>query len=70
MTKQTQPQLPQTLTTAQLAERWSMDPVTLRRWRARGKGPSWIKLGDAGNSLVRYPLEAIELYEREQTNVR
>lgn len=65
-----QPQMPPMLTTAQLAERWSMDPVTLRRWRARGKGPSWIKLGDAGNSLVRYPLEAIELYEREQTNAR
>jgi predicted site-specific integrase-resolvase len=46
------------LTPKQLAARWSVSVHTLAAWRSAGKGPAFIKLGG-----VRYPLEAVELYE-------
>lgn len=68
--EQPKPQPSQTLTTTQLAERWAMDPRTLRRWRAQGLGPEWIKLTPASNALVRYRLEDIEAYELQQRGAR
>jgi hypothetical protein len=49
------------LSTADLAIRWSMTPVTLRRWRQDGKGPPWIRMG----RVVKYAIKEVERYERE-----
>jgi hypothetical protein len=32
-------------TEAELAERYTLSPFTLRSWRSRGTGPRWIKVG-------------------------
>ena len=49
------------LTPAKLAERWRMEVKTLSNWRVQGKGPAYVKLGDA---KVLYPLQAVEAYEQ------
>lgn len=53
------------LTTEELALRWSMDSGTIENWRNTGKGPIYIKLGNAGSSLVRYRVSDVEEYERK-----
>lgn len=50
----------ETLTPAELAERWNLAEKTLRNWRANGAGPVYVKLGRA----VLYPLRAVEAFER------
>jgi predicted DNA-binding transcriptional regulator AlpA len=42
--------LRQQLTTRQAAHYLGFDPATLRRWRAQGRGPSYIQYGRA----IRY----------------
>ena len=44
-----------------LAKRWGVAPRTLQKWRGRGIGPPYIKIGIA----VRYPPESIKKYEEE-----
>lgn len=51
------------LTPQELSERWGMKPETLLVWRRESKGPAYIKIG----SLVRYPLDEVEKYEKENT---
>ncbi len=51
------------LTPDELAERWKLHANTLNIWRMNGTGPEYIKVGQS----VRYPIEAIETYERENT---
>lgn len=46
----------------QLAERWNVSPRSLERWRWRGEGPKFLKLG----GRVVYRLHDVELYEAEQ----
>ncbi|MDD3028872.1 MAG: DNA-binding protein [Alphaproteobacteria bacterium] len=46
----------------QLAERWGVCSATLDRWRQRGRGPLFIKIG---NHVV-YRLCDIEAYENAQ----
>lgn len=53
------------LTTDELAKRWSIATNTIRRWRTEGMGPSFVKLGSGIRSAVRYRLEDIEAYERD-----
>ena len=53
------------VTTYQLAERWSLAPETLRRWRMEKKGPDYIKIGDASKNAIRYRIADIEKYEKE-----
>lgn len=48
------------LTTRQLAERLGYHPKTLRSWRKRGHGPSWIK---ASPRRVIYDLRDVEAWE-------
>lgn len=43
----------------QLANRWSMNPKTLERWRWQGCGPKFLKIG----GKVIYRLQDIEDYE-------
>ena len=54
------------LTIEQLAERWSCSDKKLAHQRVKGDGPEFLKLGDARNSPVRYPLEAVEHFETER----
>lgn len=45
----------------ELADRWSISPRTLERWRWIGEGPAYLKIG----GRVVYRLEDIERYETE-----
>ena len=54
------------LTDDQLADRWSCSVKKLANDRYAGRGPKFVKLGDARNSPVRYPLEIVEEYELER----
>jgi DNA-binding transcriptional MerR regulator len=56
---------PSALTTAELADRWGVKQVTLRRWRMVGKGPPWFRT-NGENGHVRYPLKGIIKYEKAQ----
>ncbi len=47
----------------QLAERWQTSAKTLERWRMKGIGPAYLKIG----KRVLYPLEEIEAHERRRT---
>ena len=38
------------------AERLGLKPPTLRSWRCRGVGPTFVKLGIGRNAAVRYDL--------------
>lgn len=47
---------------AEVAQRWSISPRTLERWRWTGQGPRFMKVG----GRVVYRAEDIEAYEAEQ----
>jgi predicted site-specific integrase-resolvase len=49
----------QFLNQARLANRWQISPRTLERWRWKGEGPAFVKIG----GRVVYRLEEIEAYE-------
>ena len=49
------------LTQNELAERWSVSPRSLEQARYHNSGVQYLKVG----SRVRYPLSAVEKYERE-----
>ncbi len=51
------------LTPADLAARWKVTPMTLRRWRKAGK----IKAGFLGRG-VRFSLAEVERVERDAQN--
>ena len=46
----------------ELSRRWRLSPRTLERWRYRGTGPQFLKVG----GRVIYRLEDIETFEAEQ----
>lgn len=48
------------LSTEQLADRWSVTPRTIKRWRSEGIGPRSFKVGQ----VVRYELDDVERFER------
>lgn len=48
------------LLTEDLARRWRLSPRTLERWRYRGVGPAYRRIG----ARVVYKLEEIERFER------
>lgn len=54
------------LTTAQLAKRWDIDPVTLRNWRMRNMGPPYFRPSGKGLGHVRYKVEDIEKWEESR----
>lgn len=55
----------QLLTPSELCARWKLANNTLRKWRVAGYGPAYIKLGDYRNAEVRYRLEDVEKFERD-----
>lgn len=50
------------LTPVRLAEALGVAEVTLANWRAKKKGPAWVKVGRE----VRYRREAVERWLAEQ----
>jgi hypothetical protein len=46
----------------ELSRRWRLSPRTLERWRYRGTGPQFLKVG----GRVVYRLEDIETFEAER----
>ena len=53
------------LTTKQLSERWGITEHGLRKRRMQGSGPQYVKLGEGRNAPIRYRVEDIEKYEKE-----
>jgi predicted DNA-binding transcriptional regulator AlpA len=47
-----------------LAQRWSMSPRTLQRWRQDGRGPLFLKLG----GRVVYRVSDIEAWESSRVH--
>lgn len=56
--------MPRHLHQIELATRWCISPRTLERWRWRGTGPRYIKIG----GRVVYRLEDIEAFEAAHEN--
>lgn len=54
------------LSTRELAERWSISPRTLERWRWAGEGPRFLKLG----GRVVYRIADIEAFEAAHLRTR
>lgn len=52
----------QFLDTDAVAERYGISPETVRRWRASGTGPPFVRLG----KHVRYPVPELEQWERDR----
>jgi hypothetical protein len=46
----------------ELAARWKMSVRTLQRWRVRGDGPSYMRIG----GTIRYSMADVEQYERHR----
>lgn len=49
------------ITGSQLAKRWGVSPHTVENWRARRKGPPYLKFTQG----VRYMIADIEEFERK-----
>ena len=43
----------------ELARRWGLSIGTLTRWRAQGRGPSWVRIG----KQIRYRMKDVRDYE-------
>lgn len=53
------------LNQTELAERWRISERTLERWRWRGEGPTFIKIGGS----VAYDMEDVVAYEAARRRV-
>lgn len=52
----------QLLTPKQVAELLQVQVQTLRVWRRKNTGPSWVTLGSGPQAPVRYSREAVDNY--------
>jgi len=52
---------PRHLRPHEVAARWNISPRTLERWRAKGTGPRFLRLG----RLVVYRVEDIKAFEAD-----
>jgi predicted DNA-binding transcriptional regulator AlpA len=50
---------------SEVAKRLQIKEGTLRTWRMEKRGPAYIKLGGSKTSAVRYRLEDVEQWEKE-----
>jgi len=50
------------LTTTELAERWSLSEITLKKWRQKSIGPKYVKLGGRN---VLYRIQDVIQYEKQ-----
>jgi hypothetical protein len=53
---------PPLLTDEQAASLLAVSPATLRSWRCRGIGPTFIKMGNGAKAPVRYAGSDLEQY--------
>lgn len=53
----------------QAAQHLGVSPATLRSWRCRGIGPSYVKMGRGKKSPVRYHHEDIEHFIAQSRHV-
>jgi predicted site-specific integrase-resolvase len=49
-----------------VARRWGISHRTLERWRRKGRGPAYLKIG----GRVFYRLDDVKSYEAEQSRPR
>jgi len=54
--------LPSRLTERELARHWRVTPRTLQRWREKGFGPAWLRIG----GRILYVRDEVLAYERRQ----
>lgn len=47
------------ITPRELARRWGLSVDTLKRWRAQGHGPRWVRIG----RQIRYAMKDIRDHE-------
>jgi hypothetical protein len=57
------------LSPEQVAERTGKSIQVLRKWREKGTGPAYRKVGTAKNSDVRYPEHMLQEWMQSQTLV-
>ena len=50
-------------TLRQLSDRFAVEEATLQKWRQKGEGPPYIKIGFAKNSAIRYLIADVEAWE-------
>lgn len=50
------------LTPQEVADMLKVSVDTLETWRAKRKGPSWLRLGDSKQSPIRYRREDVDGY--------
>jgi len=50
------------LTTDAVAVMLAVTTITLRRWRSAGRGPRYLKFGDARQSKCRYPADEVRRF--------
>lgn len=50
------------LTPRELADRWGLSQHTLANWRASGKGPPFVRIGEVGSRIL-YPIEGVNTFE-------
>lgn len=48
--------------TATAAALLGMRPSTLRTWRSKGKGPTYVQVGDGPRKAVRYRLHHLQIF--------
>ncbi len=51
------------LSTRQLADRFGVQPQTIRVWRLKGYGPPYIRLGAGKSARVAYRIEDVKSWE-------
>ena len=59
----------QFLTTEQLADRYGLSPITIKRWRARDYGPEFYELPlvPYGTTRIRYHIHKVLEWEEANT---
>lgn len=55
------------ITNKEAAALLKIKPNTLEIWRHQGRGPEYLKLGDAPNAVVRYLRSEVVKWAAEQT---
>lgn len=61
------PMVSEALSSAQAAAMLGIKPTTLEIWRCQGKGPRFVKLGNAKQAPVVYSREEVQRWMEERT---
>lgn len=55
------------ISSPEVARRLGLKPQTLRKWRALGQGPAYVRLGGSTQGRVMYSTQIIERWLAERT---